>query len=183
MTSYVLGGGCFWCLDAVYRQLKGVASVESGYAGGHVPSPSYSQVSTGTTGHAEVVRVTFDEGVIPAEVILDAFFLAHDPTSLNRQGADIGTQYRSIMLYQNPEQKQLFEAALQRAQAHYDKPIVTEVAPLEAFYPGEPEHQDYYAKQPEAGYCQVVIAPKVLKARSALKEWLREEEPHENYQM
>jgi peptide-methionine (S)-S-oxide reductase len=183
MTSYVLGGGCFWCLDAVYRQLRGVTEVESGYAGGQLVSPTYYQVATGTTGHAEVVRVTFDETIIPPDVILDAFFIAHDPTSLNRQGADIGLQYRSIMLYENEEQKRLFEAARERAQAHFGEPIVTEIAPLKTFYPAEPEHQDYYTKQPEAGYCQVVITPKILKARTALKQWLRKEELHEDYQI
>lgn len=183
MTSYVLGGGCFWCLDAVYRQLKGVEVVESGYAGGHDPQPTYHRVASGQTGHAEVVRVTFDENIIPADVILDAFFLTHDPTTMNRQGSDVGSQYHSIMLYQNPEQKHLFEAALQRAQTHWDKPIVTEVAPLQTFYPAEAEHQDYFSKHPEAGYCQAVIAPKLLKARMALKEWLRKEEEHENYQV
>lgn len=174
MTSYVLGGGCFWCLDALYRQLKGVTGVESGYAGGHTASPNYHRVSTGTTGHAEVVSVSFDEAVVPPDIILDAFFLAHDPTTLNRQGTDIGTQYRSIALYQDPEQKSRFEAAAMRAQAHWDAPVVTEITPLTAFYPAEADHQDYYSKQPAAGYCQAVIAPKLLKARAALKEWLKE---------
>lgn len=173
MKEYVLGGGCFWCLDAVYRQLKGVTDVESGYAGGHVAAPSYQQVSTGTTGHAEVVRVSFDENVIPADIILDAFFLSHDPTTLNRQGADIGPQYRSIMLYQNPEQKQRFEAARDKAQAQYSDPIVTEIVELPEFYLAEPEHEDYYARNPEAGYCQAVITPKVAKARRELAKWLR----------
>jgi peptide-methionine (S)-S-oxide reductase len=174
MTSYVLGGGCFWCLDALYRRLKGVTGVESGYAGGHTDSPSYYRVATGTTGHAEVVRVSFDEAVIPSDVILDAFFIVHDPTTPDRQGADEGPQYRSIMLYEDEEQKRRFEAAMDRAQPHWDTRIVTEIAPLKTFYPAEPEHQDYYFKQPEAGYCQVVIAPKLSKARLALQKWLKE---------
>ncbi|HEU4984767.1 MAG TPA: peptide-methionine (S)-S-oxide reductase MsrA [Nitrososphaera sp.] len=174
MDDFVLGGGCFWCLDAVYRQLKGVTSVESGYAGGHTDSPSYYQVASGSTGHAEVVRVSFDAAIIPADIILDAFFLSHDPTTPNRQGADIGTQYRSIMLYQNSEQKDLFEAALKRAQTRHDNPVVTEIVPLATFYPAEPEHEDYYTKNPEAGYCQVVIEPKIIKARAALRQWLKQ---------
>jgi peptide-methionine (S)-S-oxide reductase len=175
MTSYVLGGGCFWCLDAVYRQLKGVTDVESGYAGGHADSPSYYQVATGATGHAEVVRIGFDETVIPPDVILDAFFTIHDPTTLNRQGADEGTQYRSIMLYEDEEQKRRFEAAMDRAQAQWDSPVVTEIAPLKDFYPAETEHQDYFSKQPEAGYCQAVIAPKLSKSRLILQKWLKED--------
>lgn len=173
MTSYVLGGGCFWCLDAVYRQLKGVEGVESGYAGGQTESPTYYQVSSGRTGHAEVVRVTFDETIVPPDIILDAFFLSHDPTSLNRQGADVGTQYRSIMLYHNHEQERLFKSAKKRAEVHYSDAIVTEIVPLEAFYSAEPEHEDYYARDPQAGYCRAVIAPKVAKARQALGQWLR----------
>lgn len=174
MTSFILGGGCFWCLDAVYRQLKGVTNVESGYAGGHTKSPSYYEVVSGSTGHAEVVRIIFDEVVIPADIILDAYFLSHDPTTLNRQGADVGTQYRSVMLYQDSEQQSLFEAAKDRAQIRYGTPVVTEITPLTDFYPAEPEHENYYSKNPEAAYCQVVITPKVAKARTVLKEWLKQ---------
>lgn len=174
MTTYVLGGGCFWCLDGVYAQLRGVKTVESGYAGGDAPA-DYWHVVSGRTGHAEVTRVSFDEAFIPAEVILDMFFLIHDPTSLNKQGADEGTQYRSTMMYTGDEQRQAFEAARDRAQVLWQKPIVTEIVPLKTFYPAEPEHQDFYARNPEAGYCQVVIDPKITKARSHYAKWFREE--------
>lgn len=174
MTSYVLGGGCFWCLDAVYRRIKGVTSVESGYAGGD-STPTYYQVATGITGHAEVVRVTFDETIIPPETILDIFFLIHDPTTLNRQGADIGPQYRSTMFYKTEGQKTAFTAALARAQDIWTDKIVTEITPLKTFYVAENEHQDYFSKNPEAGYCSVVIAPKVSKARQAFYSWFKED--------
>jgi peptide-methionine (S)-S-oxide reductase len=176
MTTYVIGGGCFWCLDAVYRRIQGVVRVESGYAGGTTDSPTYEQVAFGDTGHAEVVRITFDESIIPSDVILDIYFTIHDPTTLDRQGADVGTQYRSIMLFQNDSQHQAFEAAKTRAQAVWDDPIVTEIAPLEKFYLAEDEHQDYFNKHPEAGYCQIVIAPKVIKARHAYREWFKKGE-------
>lgn len=176
MTTYVLGGGCFWCLDALYRRIKGVAKVVSGYAGGTTTDqPSYYDVASGRTGHAEVVRVIFDETVIPPEVILDIFFAFHDPTTLNRQGADEGTQYRSIMLYDDNEQREIFETALDRAQKVWEDPIVTEVKPLDIFYPAEEEHQDYFNKNPEAGYCQIVIAPKLTKTRQQFSQWLKEE--------
>jgi peptide-methionine (S)-S-oxide reductase len=174
MTSYVLGGGCFWCLDGVYAQLRGVVSVESGYTGGQ-GTPDYWRVVSGRTGHAEVVRVTFDETIIPREVILDMFFLIHDPTSLNKQGADEGTQYRSIMLYEDEQQHRDFAAALQRAQLIWDEPIVTEITPLDIFYLAETEHQDYFKKNPESGYCQIVIMPKVSKARQEFNTWFKEE--------
>jgi peptide-methionine (S)-S-oxide reductase len=175
MTEFVLGGGCFWCLDAVFRRIKGVAQVESGYAGGTTASPTYAQVSTGTTGHAEVVRVQFDESVVPADIILDIFFLIHDPTTLDRQGADVGPQYRSIMLFKNKEQKVWFEAAKLRATTYWEAAIVTEIVPLDAFHPAESEHQDYFNKNPDAGYCQIVIAPKVLKTKQAYKKWFKED--------
>ena len=174
MTSFVLGGGCFWCLDAVYRQIKGITKVESGYAGGEGPA-NYYRVATGTTGYAEVVRVTFDESVIPAETILDLYFVMHDPTTLNRQGADEGTQYRSVMFYENDEQQKLFRAALERAEKLWDDPIVTEIVPLEKFHLAEDEHQDYFRKNPETGYCSVVIAPKVVKVRSHFRQWFKED--------
>lgn len=174
MTTYVLAGGCFWCLDAVFRQLNGVASVVSGYSGGLQPEPSYEQVSTGTTGHAEAVQVTFDETVIPSEVILDIFFLVHDPTTLNRQGNDIGTQYRSAIFFSDEQQRNLFNVALERATSIWDDPIVTEVTKLDAFYPAEEYHQDYFNKNPGNGYCSVVIAPKIVKARSHYKQWFKE---------
>ncbi|MFI5212747.1 MAG: peptide-methionine (S)-S-oxide reductase MsrA [Candidatus Saccharimonadales bacterium] len=173
MTTYVLGGGCFWCLDGVYAQLRGVTSVESGYAGGDKPA-DYWRVVGGRTGHAEVTRVSFDEAVIPADVILDMFFLIHDPTSLNRQGADEGTQYRSTMMYRDDDQKSAFEQARQRAEQLWDQPIVTEIVPLKEFYLAEPEHQDFYARNSETGYCQIVINPKISKARQTYNNWFKE---------
>lgn len=174
MTAFVLGGGCFWCLDAVFRRIRGITKVESGYAGGDMPDPSYLQVASGETGHAEVVRVTFDETVIPADTILDIFFLIHNPTTKDRQGNDVGPQYRSIMLYADEKQQELFEAAKLRAQNEWDKSLVTEIQPLEQFYVAEPDHQDYFTKHPEAAYCQVVISPKVNKARHEYAEWFKE---------
>ena len=176
MTTYVLGGGCFWCIDSVYRRLRGVTGVESGYAGGKTDSPNYYQVATGKTGHAEVVSVTFDESIIPADVLLDIFFSIHDPTTLNRQGPDIGTDYRSIMLYKDSGQEKAFEQAIKRAEEIWDDPIVTEVKPLDKFFIAEEEHQDFFNKQPDAGYCQVMIIPKVVKARAAYAQWFKEDE-------
>ena len=174
MTTYVLAGGCFWCLDAIYRRLKGVDKVFSGYVGGVNPDPTYSDVATGETGHAEAVQITFDESVIPADVILDLFFLIHDPTTLNRQGADVGTQYRSAMFYKDKTQQQAFEAAAARARTHWDDEIVTDIASLDVFYPAEDEHQDYFNKNPGNGYCTIVIAPKIIKARAAYSKWFKE---------
>jgi peptide-methionine (S)-S-oxide reductase len=174
MTSFILGGGCFWCLDAVYRQIKGVTKVESGYAGGE-GIPNYYRVATGKTGYAEVVRVTFDEAIIPADTILDLYFVMHDPTTLNRQGADEGTQYRSAMFYQDEAQQKEFQAALERAQKLWDSPIVTEIVPLEKFHVAEDEHQDYFRKNPESGYCSIVIEPKVVKVRSQFRQWFKED--------
>jgi peptide-methionine (S)-S-oxide reductase len=170
MTEFILGGGCFWCIDAVFRQLKGVALVESGYAGGD-GTPDYYRVASGRTGHAEVVRVQFDETVLAADTLLDIFFLVHNPTTLNQQGADIGPQYRSTMMYQDEAQLALFTAARERAQQHWDDPIVTEIVPLDRYYAAEEEHQDFFNKQPASGYCSVVIAPKIIKARAAYAEW------------
>jgi peptide-methionine (S)-S-oxide reductase len=162
-----LGGGCFWCLEAVYDDLRGVTDVVSGYAGGHVADPSYEAVCAGTTGHAEVVQVTFDPEEVSFRELLDVFFTIHDPTTLNRQGADVGTQYRSAVFYHDDEQKRVAEEAIRdlEAEAVWDSPIVTEVVPLTEFYPAETYHQEYYARNPRAGYCQVVIAPKVSKFR------------------
>jgi peptide-methionine (S)-S-oxide reductase len=174
MTTYVLGGGCFWCLDAIYAQLRGVTRVESGYAGG-VGEPTYWRVVSGRTGHAEVTKVTFDEAIIPPQVILDIFFLIHDPTSLNKQGADEGTQYRSTMMYQDDAQRQLFQSALERAQQIWSHPIVTEIVPLQTFYIAEADHQDYYNQNPLAGYCQIVIDPKIYKARRGFATWFKED--------
>ena len=174
MTTYVIAGGCFWCLDAVYRRLKGVTEVVSGYAGGETLNPTYEEVSTGDTGHAEVVKITFDESVIPSDVILDLFFLIHDPTTLNRQGHDVGTQYRSAMYYTDDTQKAAFEAAEERAKTHWDAPLTTELAKLETFYPAEDYHQDYFNKNPGNGYCSIVIAPKIVKARAEYTQWFKE---------
>jgi peptide-methionine (S)-S-oxide reductase len=172
MRTFVLGGGCFWCLDAVYQKTKGVSAVVSGYTGGHDRSPDYYAVCSGTTGHAEVVAVTFDEEVVPAEVILDMFFVLHDPTTLNRQGYDVGTQYRSSMFYETTEEKILFEEAIERNQPLWAHPIVTEVSRLPVFHRAEEIHQDYYGKFPEQGYCQVIINPKLAKARKYYSAWL-----------
>ncbi|HWA26288.1 MAG TPA: peptide-methionine (S)-S-oxide reductase MsrA [Lacunisphaera sp.] len=158
-----LGGGCFWCTEAVLERLPGVTKVVSGYAGGKVANPTYEQVCTGATGHAEVIQVTFDPTVVTYEKLLEVFFAAHDPTSLNRQGADEGTQYRSVIFYHDAEQQKLALHAKEAAQAHYDDPIVTEIAPLTNFYPAEKYHQDYYKNNPNQGYCAYVIRPKVTK--------------------
>ncbi|QZY51895.1 peptide-methionine (S)-S-oxide reductase MsrA [Leucobacter tenebrionis] len=172
-TTFVLAGGCFWCLDAAYRALRGVTEVVSCYTGGTVSDPSYEQVCTGTTGHAEAVAVTFDESVIPADVILDAFFTMHDPTQLNRQGADVGTQYRSAMFPADEAQRRLFEAARQRASEIWPGEVVTTIEPLGEVYPAEEHHQDFFAKNPTQGYCLAVAAPKVNKVRAAFSEYLR----------
>jgi peptide-methionine (S)-S-oxide reductase len=169
-----LAGGCFWCLDAVYRMLKGVTKVESGYAGGDVPNPSYKDVCSGTTGHAEVVRITFDPSIITYRDLLNVFFTIHDPTTLNRQGADIGTQYRSAIFCHSPEQKATAEQVIDEMtrQKVWDEPIVTEVAPAESFYSAEGYHQNYYAGNKDQPYCSVVIAPKVAKARKVFLDRL-----------
>jgi peptide-methionine (S)-S-oxide reductase len=180
MTEFVLGGGCFWCIDAVFRRLNGVQLVESGYAGGE-GKPDYYQVASGATNFAEVVRVTFDESVMPAEILLDIFFLIHNPTTLNRQGADVGPQYRSTMMYEGERQRDQFTAARDRASQQWHDPIVTEITPLTTYYPAEAEHQDYFSKQPASGYCSIVIAPKIVKARTAYARWFKEDvyEPDE----
>lgn len=167
-----LGGGCFWCLDAVYRGLRGVISVESGYAGGTQASPSYELVCTGRTGHAEVVRITFDPSRISFRELLDVFFVIHDPTTLNRQGADAGTQYRSVIFYHSPAQEETAETMIREldASGRHDAKIVTEILPAPAYFPAEQYHQDYFTKNPGAGYCQAVVAPKVAKARKAFFE-------------
>jgi peptide-methionine (S)-S-oxide reductase len=167
-----LAGGCFWCLEAVYDNLQGVTDVVSGYAGGKVPNPSYQAVCTGITGHAEVVQVTFDPNQISFREILEVFFSIHDPTTRNRQGADVGTQYRSAIFYHTPEQKQVAEQLIEELQADkvWGIPIVTEVAPLTKFYPAEDYHQEYFARHPDQGYCQMVIAPKMAKFRHKFSE-------------
>ncbi|HEY5792608.1 MAG TPA: peptide-methionine (S)-S-oxide reductase MsrA [Chthoniobacterales bacterium] len=158
-----VGGGCFWCTEAVFEKFPGVKAVVSGYEGGSVPNPSYERVCTGTTGHAEVIQIEFDPKTAPLGKLLDLFFLAHDPTSLNRQGADAGTQYRSVIFYSGDAQKAAALAAKERAQAELSKPIVTEISPTTTFYPAEDYHQDYFQKNPHAGYCTFVIRPKIQK--------------------
>jgi len=162
-----LGGGCFWCLEAVFQELKGVEKVESGYTGGASASPTYRQVCSGTTGHAEVVQVTFDPQFVSFKDILEVFFSIHDPTTMNRQGADVGTQYRSAIFYHTPEQEKIAEQVIKEVDAAgiWDEPIVTEITPLKTFYPAEDYHQEYFKINPEQPYCQVVIAPKVAKFR------------------
>ena len=170
-----LGGGCFWCLEAVYEELRGVEKVESGYSGGTVPNPTYRQVCTGITGHAEVVQVTFDPEVTSFKEILEVFFAIHDPTTLNRQGADVGPQYRSAIFYHDEEQKRVAEEVVAELEARHlwDDPIVTEVTLFDAFYRAEDYHQEYYRNNEYQPYCQVVIAPKVAKFRKQYLEKLK----------
>ena len=168
----LLGGGCFWCIEAVYRRVKGVTSAVSGYAGGALPDPDYRSVCGGDTGHAEVVRITYDPTVVTFEDMLDIFWVIHDPTTLNRQGADTGTQYRSVIYYYNDAQRDAAEAAIEQAQAAFRDPIVTELAPAPEFYPAEAYHQNYYDLNPMQGYCQVVIAPKLQKFMTRFGEKL-----------
>jgi peptide-methionine (S)-S-oxide reductase len=170
-----LAGGCFWCLEAVYDQLRGVTDVVSGYAGGHVVNPTYKQVCDGTTGHAEVVQVTFDNDVVSFGDLLDVFFTIHDPTTLNRQGADVGTQYRSAIFYHSPEQKAAAEQKIAdlTQQQIWPDPLVTEVTAAGPFYPAEDYHQEYFANNPNQGYCQFVVAPKVAKFRKLYMERLK----------
>jgi len=170
-----LGGGCFWCLEAVFDNLKGVEDVVSGYSGGRAANPNYRQVCTGTTGHAEVIQVTFDPAQISLREILEVFFTIHDPTTLNRQGADTGTQYRSAIFYHNPQQKAVAEKVIHDLGkvGLWDAPIVTEVTPFSAFYPADDYHQEYYANNASQPYCQVVIAPKVAKFRKKYLDRLK----------
>lgn len=170
MEVALLGGGCFWCIEAVYRRVRGVESAVSGYAGGKTDNPDYRAVCSGATGHAEVVEVRFDPDIISFEAILEIFWAIHDPTSLNRQGADVGTQYRSVIYYHNEAQKATAEAAIAKAQPNFDAPIVTELAPAPTFYPAEAYHQNYFDLNPTQGYCQAVIAPKVQKFMTTFKE-------------
>lgn len=172
METFVLGGGCFWCLDSAYVQFKGITDVTCGYTGGSVENPSYEAVCNGNTGHAEIVSLTFDPAVITGEQILDIFFALHDPTQLNRQGNDVGTQYRSSMFYSSPEQKDFFQAAIERAKVIWGDDIVTEVSPLRDLYDAEEYHQDFFAKNPNQGYCVAVVAPKVSKVRAKFSSLL-----------
>ena len=171
-----LAGGCFWCLEAAFQDLKGVENVQSGYAGGRVANPSYEDVCTGTTGHAEVVQITFDPQVVSFDDLLHVFFTIHDPTTLNRQGADVGTQYRSAIFYHTPEQEATAARVIAELQAQklWDEPVVTELKPLTAFYPAEEYHRDYFRRNPNQGYCRAVIAPKVAKVRKLYFDRLKQ---------
>jgi peptide-methionine (S)-S-oxide reductase len=177
LMTATLAGGCFWCLEAVFDQVKGVESVESGYAGGHMDNPSYRQVCNGDTGHAEVVQIKYDGNVVSYQDLLNIFFGIHDPTTLNRQGADIGTQYRSAIFYHNEDQKNIAEKLIKdlEMQKIFDNPIVTEVVPLEKFYLAEDYHQEYFARNPYQPYCMAVVSPKVSKFRKHYQDLLKKE--------
>jgi peptide-methionine (S)-S-oxide reductase len=177
LQTATLAGGCFWCLEAVFDDIKGVHSVESGYAGGHMSNPTYHAVCDGNTGHAEVVQVHFDPNIVAYRDLLNVFFAIHDPTTLNRQGADVGTQYRSAIFYHNDDQKMVAEELIEslNSQKIWDKPIVTQVAPLDKFYMAEDYHQEYFARNPYQPYCQAVVAPKVSKFRKHFLEMLKKE--------
>lgn len=174
MTTYTLAGGCFWCHDAIYRQLIGVSKVQSGYSGGTADDANYYKVASEKTGHAECVQVTFDETILPKDALLDIFFLTHNPTTLNQDGANMGTSYRSAMFYENNEQKAEFEAAIERAQPRWDNQIVTSLESFKGFYEAEPEHQDYFNNNPANPYCSVIISPKISKARNAYTQYFKE---------
>jgi peptide-methionine (S)-S-oxide reductase len=168
------GGGCFWCIEAAFEELDGVDSVTSGYAGGDVEDPTYEQVCSGTTGHAEVVQVEYDPETVGYDALLEVFFAVHDPTQLNRQGPDVGSQYRSIVLYHDDDQRRRAEAYVEALGGEYDEDVVTEVVPLETFYEAEEYHQDYFAKNPSDAYCNIHAAPKVEKVRERFGELLAE---------
>jgi peptide-methionine (S)-S-oxide reductase len=170
LETATVGGGCFWCTEALFTRLPGVKSVTSGFAGGTTPNPTYEQVCTGKTGHAEVIQIQYDPKQVSYEKILETFWIAHDPTTLNRQGADHGTQYRSIILYNSPEQKAAAEKSKLAAQKDFKDPIVTEIAPLTTYYKAEDYHQEYFKNHPNAGYCRAVIAPKVEKFEHKMRE-------------
>ncbi len=175
MQEIILGGGCFWCTEAVFQRLKGVHGVESGYSGGHTLNPDYKSICTGQTGHAEVIKITYDENVISLEALFDFFFVFHDPTTLNRQGNDVGTQYRSVIYYANEVEKQIAEKAIAKAAEIWSDPIVTELSPLPVYYPGEAYHQNYYNQNTSKGYCIFAVGPKVAKLKQKYKEHLKEE--------
>ena len=170
-----LGGGCFWCLEAVYQELKGVQHIESGYTGGHVPHPTYEQVCDGTTGHAEVVRVAFDPDIVSYREILEIFFTIHDPTTPNRQGNDVGTQYRSVIYYHSPEQQEIARQVIACMANVWDAPIVTELSSAQTYYKAEDYHQNYFRQHPLQGYCAFVVAPKVAKFRKAFADKINAE--------
>jgi peptide-methionine (S)-S-oxide reductase len=171
-----LGAGCFWCVEAIFQRVKGVLHVESGYSGGSVPNPTYQHVTTGQTGHAEVIRLVFDPNVVSYETILEVFWHTHDPTTLNRQGADVGTQYRSVIFYHDENQKNIAESSKERTQKTglWDDPIVTEISPLINYYKAENYHQNYFNNNPNAGYCSIVIAPKVAKFKKDFRHLLED---------
>lgn len=177
LQTATLAGGCFWCLEAVFDEIKGVHSVESGYAGGHVPNPTYRQVCNGDTGHAEVVQIRFDPNIVSYRDLLNVFFAIHDPTTLNRQGADVGTQYRSAIFYHDEEQKRTAEELIRElgTQKIWDDPIVTEVTQFDQFYMAENYHQEYFARNPYQPYCMAVVAPKVAKFRKHFLGMLKKE--------
>lgn len=175
MNEVIFGGGCFWCLEALFVRVKGVESVISGYAGGNIPHPTYKEVCSGLTGHAEVIQVTYDESIISYEELLTIFLTSHDPTTVNRQGADVGTQYRSIIIYQNESEQAMAEEVVQKLQAIYSQPIVTELAALKIFYAAEDYHQNYYDDNRKARYCKIVIDPKVNKLRKEYGHLLKAE--------
>lgn len=177
LQTATLAGGCFWCLEAVFDEIKGVQGVESGYAGGHVPNPTYRAVCNGDTGHAEVIQVHFDPGIVSYRDLLNVFFAIHDPTTLNRQGADVGTQYRSAIFYHNDDQKMIAESLIEdlNAQRIWDAPIVTQLAPLDKFYMAEDYHQEYFARNPYQPYCMAVVAPKVSKFRKHFLDMLKKQ--------
>ena len=162
----IVGGGCFWCTEAVFEVLKGVSDVESGYANGETLNPTYTQICTGATGHAEVIKIRYDDSIISTDTLLEIFFATHNPTTLNQQGADRGTQYRSTILYTDEETKEAAEAAIEAAQKEYDQPIVTTIEPLKSYYKAENYHQDYYRQNPMQGYCMAVIPPKLAKLKA-----------------
>jgi len=168
-----LGGGCFWCLEAVYQQVKGVQAVESGYTGGQVQDPTYEQVCEGTTGHAEVVRVTFDPDIIGYRELLEIFFTIHDPTTVNRQGNDVGSQYRSAIYFHSPQQQGIARQVIAEMANVWDAPIVTELSPAETYYKAEGYHQNYFRQNPLQGYCAFVVAPKVAKFRKTFSDRIK----------
>ena len=175
LETATLGGGCFWCIEAAYQEVDGVESVQSGYAGGDVPNPTYRQVCTGDTGHAEVAQIAFDPDVISYRDLLEIFFTIHNPTTKDREGPDVGSQYRSIILYHDEGQRETATSVIEMLESEdvFDDPIVTEVEPLDMFYEAEPEHEDYYRNNPEAAYCQSVISPKLSKLRQKHADKLR----------
>lgn len=175
LDTATLGAGCFWCVEAIFEQLEGVEKVVSGYTGGHVPNPSYEEVCTGVTGHAEVTRIYYDPGVISFEELLEVFWQTHDPTTLNRQGADVGTQYRSAIFYHNEDQKQIAETLKEKLNASgaFKDPVITEISPLSAFYEAENYHQEYYQNNGDQPYCRLVIKPKLEKFEKVFKDKLK----------